>query len=225
MGKDAPSIVYGSQVDYKKLYHSDPDAALKIDITIPGGHGVLKMGHALAVNLSAAGNIGKYVPYNPTTFTGGDAQPGKAFLVSGVSSEAIVYVIMDDSYKFVVGDDLIINSNGVATQNLGAITDIDRDTYSHMAAITVTDDVTGNHTVANSAYVAVEAGDSSNNYADCVGVLEKSVDCGVGEDSKGALATLILSNCLLYTGMLTHMDAAARADLSASQISQFTKIT
>jgi hypothetical protein len=67
----------------------------------------------------------------------------------------------------------------------------------------------------------VEKGDNSNNYSDCVGILEKSVDTGTGSSAKGAVATMIISNAVLYNGMLTEVDAAARTDLSASVIGQF----
>jgi hypothetical protein len=94
-----------------------------------------------------------------------------------------------------------------------------------MAAITVTTASGGtSFTTARYAYIAVEAGVASNSYSDCVGVLEKSVDTGTGVNAKGALATLILGNCVLYTGMLTNMDAAAIVDVSAASIGNFTYI-
>lgn len=92
-----------------------------------------------------------------------------------------------------------------------------------MAKITVTTATGGtSFTTARFAYIAVEAGDSTNSYADAVGVLEKSINAGTGSDAKGALATLILGNCTLYTGMLVNMDAAAKVDLSASEFGNYT---
>ena len=224
MPLDTPTIIYGEQTDYKKLYYSEPLAALKVPITLQAGYGVLKIGTVLAQNKSASGNVGKYVPYNPTTFTGAEDHPGRAYLVTDSgTTDKYIYVTMEDSYKFAVGDDLIINDDTTDAENLGAITAIDRTSEVHRAKITFTTAIGGTaFTTARKAYVCVEAGDSSNNYSDAVGILEKSVDTGTGEDAKGALATMIIGNAVLYTGMLKNIDAAARTDLSAAVIGQFT---
>ena len=226
VGRDIPSIIYGAQTDYKRLYYSDPEAALKVPITIMAGYGQLEMGTTLAKNLSAAGGVGKMAPYNPTTFTGAEDHPGRAYLVadSGTTTPEL-YVNMNDSYKFAVGDDLIINDNTTTAENLGAITAIDRTTESHRAKITATTNIGGvAFTTARKAYVCVEAGDSSNNYSDGVGILEKSVDTGTGVNAKGAIATMILGNCVIYTGMLTNVDAAFRTDVSAATFGIYTYI-
>jgi hypothetical protein len=128
---------------------------------------------------------------------------------------------MADSYKFKVGDDIIVgdaNTTTTATENLGVITEIDRTTYTHMAKITATATASGpsTFTVAQSAYICVEAGDNSNSYSDCVGILGASVDTGTGENSAGAVAPLIISNAVLYKGNLMNYDAAALADLGGS---------
>jgi hypothetical protein len=202
-------------------------AALRTDVTIQAGYGLLKAGTILAKNLSAAGNKGKYVPYNPTTFTGAENHPGRAYLVSNSgTTDSFVYVSMNDSYKFAVGDDLIINDNTTAAENRGAITAIDRTTYPHMAKITFTTAIGGTaFTTARFAYVCVEAGDSSNNYYDAVGILEKSVETGTGSNAKGAVVDVIFGNALLYTGMLINLDAAALTDISGASVAgQYTMI-
>jgi len=218
---DIPAVEYGVQSDYKKLYFSDPNAALKLQVTLQAGYGLLPQGQALAKNLSAAGNKGKMLPYNPTTI--GTEDKGRAYLVANSgTTDTFVYVSMNDSYKFKVGDDLIIDDNVTAAENKGAITAIDRTSESNRAKISFTSAIGGTaFTTARYASVFVEKGDSSNNYSDCVGVLEKAVDTGTGSTAKGAVATMIISNAVLYNGMLTEMDAAARTDLSASVIGQF----
>jgi hypothetical protein len=175
----------------------------------------------LAKNLSAGGNAGLFVPYNPTTFNGGDPQPGKAFLVADSGTGGTdVYVTMQDSYKFVVGDDLIVNSTGESAQNLGAITAIDRTSETHRAKITVTETLSNDMKASEYAYVCVEAGNSSNNYSDAVGILMQDVETGTGAKAKGAFAPLILSNVLLYEGALFLFDAAAKTDLGASSFGE-----
>jgi hypothetical protein len=126
-------------------------------------------------------------------------------------------VTIDDSYKFSVGDDVIIvDSDGeVAAENLGAITAIDVTTYTHMAAITVTTQTVDNFTTAKFAYITPEG------YNTCDGILIRSVDTGTGEDSKGALGVLLKKNAILYNGMLTNVDSNARTDLSASVNGQY----
>jgi hypothetical protein len=220
---DIPQVVHGVQTDYKRLYYSNPDAALKVPITIMAGYGLLEVGTALAKNLSAAGKAGLLVPYNPTTFTGAENHPGRAYLVANSgTTDKFVYVTMDDSYKFNVGDDLIINDDTTAAENLGAITAIDRTSEPHRAKITATTAIGGTaFTTARKACVFVEAGTSGNNYSDCVGILEKSVDTGIGSNAKGAVATLILGNAVLYEGTLTNMDDAAKTDISASSFGQY----
>ena len=226
MPSDIPHVLYGAQIDYKRLYYSDELAALKVPITLQGGYGKLEAGMAIAINKSAAGNYGKHLPYNPTSFTGAEDHPGRAYLVTDSGTTATeLYVNMDDSYKFAVGDDVIINDNTTSAENLGAITAIDRTTETHRAKITVTTATGGtSFTTARYAYICVEAGTSGNNYSDGVGILEKTVDTGTGSDAKGAVSTLILGNCVLYTGMLTNVDAAFRTDVSASTYGNYTYI-
>jgi len=226
MPSDTPHVLYGAQQDYKRLYYSEEMAALKVPISIMAGYGVLKMGTALARNISAAGSVGKHVPYNPTTFTGAENHPGRAYLVADSGTTATdLYVTLDDSYKFAVGDDVIINDDTTTAESLGAITAIDRTTEQHRAKITVTTATGGaSFTTARKANIFVEAGVSTNNYSDGTGILEKSVDTGTGVNAKGADATMILGNCVLYTGMLTNVDAAFFVDVSGATYGNYTYI-
>jgi hypothetical protein len=220
---DTPHIVRGVQKDYKNIYYSRPEIALVADLTLQAGYGLIEAGTVLAKNKSAAGGAGKYVPYSPTLFTGLEVDPARAYLLQATGGAVnTVYVTLDDSYKFVVGDDLIIDDNVTAAENLGKITAIDRTTYPHMAAITYTTASGGtSFTTARKAHVKVEAGDSSNNYSDAVAILAKSVDTGTGVNAQGAVAPVILSNAVLYEGMLTNLDAAAKVDIGGASFGQF----
>jgi hypothetical protein len=228
MPTDIPAIIRGTQDDYRVLYYSEPMAALKVPVTLQAGYGLLKIGTILAKNLSAgvAGNKDKLVPYNPTTFTGAENHPGRAYLVADSGTTAsVLYVSQDDSWKFKVGDDVIINDDTTTAENLGAITAIDRTTDLSRAAITVTTATGGtSFTAARKAYLAIEAGDATNSYSDAVGILEKSVDTGTGVNAKGAVATLILGNCVVYEGLITNLDAAAKTDLSGTSFGQYMYI-
>lgn|SRR5512137_124534 len=222
-GDNVPYIIRGFESDWKKLFYSRPEQALILPVTLAPGHGIIKAGTALSVNASAAGNVNLYVPYCPTTPTLGDVNIDKALarLVNGDQANATsVYVTLADSYRFAVGDDVIIldaNTTTTGAENLGAITAIDRTTYTNMAVLTVTVAPTGaTFTAAQGAGIHVECGaDNTNGYSDAAGILIASVDTGIGENAKGALGAMVISNAILYTGMLVNVDAAARTDLSA----------
>lgn len=230
---DIATIIRGGQTDYKKLFYSEPDRALTKEVTLQAGYGLIPAGTALAKNVSAAGNKEKYVPLmpgisaNPPDSGNPDHLLACAFLVQDASGTDL-YVTMDDSYKFAVGDDVILldsDTLAASSENLGAITAIDRTTYLHMAKISVTETVSGTFTVANSACIHVEAGTTSetttNSYSVCEGILMHTVDTGTGEDAKGAVAPMILSNAMLYNGLLKNVIAQARTDLGASVNGQF----
>lgn len=221
---DTPYVVRGQQTDYRRLLYNEFDHVLSIPITCQAGYGTLKQGTAMSENLSAAGNDGRYLPYCPTTFTGGEAyDPGRAYLVADVGSgETEAQVTMDDSYKFAVGDDLIGNSSGQGSENLGAITAIDRTTYTNRAVITFTSASTEGFATANVGHVLVEAGTAANNYSDCVGILATAVETGTGENAKGGQGVLILSNAVMYTGMIWNLDSAAQTDISSTARGKYT---
>jgi len=218
---DGPGINYGGQVDYKKLFYSEEKASLRVPISLLKGYGKLEMGLALARNTSASSTrLGMYFPYDPTdTITGAENAPGRAYIVADTgTSTAIFYVGMDDSYKFLVGDDVVLVGSSESAENLGAITAIDRTTYTHMAKITATDSISGGFTIANYAYAVVEG------YDTCVGILQETRDTGEGSTAAGAKGNLIIGNCVLYTGMLTNLDSNAQTDISASELGQYTYI-
>ncbi len=216
---ETPYQVQEAEAFNKRIWYSRPEQALLKEITLQAGYGILRAGTPLAKNVSAAGNEYKYVPYAQTTPDSSDTSQKSAFLVQDASGTTL-YVTQSDSYKFAVGDDVIIydsNTGTTSAENLGAITEIDRTTYVHMAVITVTASVSGSFTVALSAAIHVECGaDSSNGYSDCAGILATSVDTGTGENAKGAVASMILSNAILYEGMCEGLDSAAKSDISAA---------
>jgi hypothetical protein len=75
--------------------------------------------------------------------------------------------------------------------------------------------------VARKAYVCVEAG-ASNGFSVAVAMLAKSVDTGTGVNAQGAVSPIIISNAVLYTGMLTNCDAAAITALGIVAFGQYS---
>jgi hypothetical protein len=204
--------------DYRVLYYSNPEAALKVPVTLSGGFGVVPAGTILAMNTSTSVvRHGFFVPYDPTAITGNEFAPGRAYLISNTASgEANLYTSVDDSYKFEVGDDVVVIDDTTAAQNLGAITAISRS--SNRATITVTTAPTAAFTTARFAYLATKG------YRTPIGILEKAVDTGTGSNAWRANTTMILGNCVLYQATLENMDSAAKSALSITVLGQYAYI-
>jgi len=217
---DTPNITRGVQTDYKRMFKSDPNIALSRPGTLQAGYGKVDLGTAIAENSSAAGNDGKWIPYDPASVTGAEIGTGRAYLVAeGTNATKLIYVTMDDSYKFIVGDDVYINDDTTTLEQLGAITAIDRTTYTHMALITVTTDIGGTaFTVARFAYICCEGANTA------VGILEQTRQTGTGSTAAGAQGAIVKKNAQLYNGMLTNVDSAARTDISASVDGQYLQL-
>lgn len=107
----------------KPLFHSVRDIALLLDKTVKSGYGVLKTGTIMSV-CSITGNL---YPY-PEAKAGDNNTNAKAYLVQEPSdADNDLYVTIKDSYKFQVGDELILDGSGAGTIEVQeiAITDID----------------------------------------------------------------------------------------------------
>jgi len=218
---DTPYVLLGVQKDYKRLIYrpTDYQNILTLPITIGPGFGVLKAGTVLAKNTSGTGQgrNGMCIPYDPhATITGAEEAPTRAYLLQDGAANTSAYVSINDSYKFKVGDSVYAIDSDASAVDCGYITAIDRTTYSHMAVITVTSNVTTGITIAKFGYLYIKGADTA------IGVLDISVDTGVGANAKGANAGMIVSHCVFYTGALVNMDSNARTDISASVFGQFT---
>ena len=221
---DIAHITRGYQTDYKRLYASSPENAMVLNVTLVQGFGVIPAGTPLSKVTAGAPSKGKYVPYNKTVFAN-YTNGGGAFLLSTPSGTDLE-VTLEDSYKFAVGDSVIVADNNTKTSSSeagGLITAIDRTTYPNKAVITVTNSISGaTFTATLFAKVFHIAGaDNSNTWSDCAGILDVAVDTGVGEKAVGGVGSMVIKNAMLYDGMCPNVDAAARADISASVNGQF----
>jgi hypothetical protein len=70
----------------------------------------------------------------------------------------------------------------------------------------------GNFTVVKKAYAHITTG-SSGEYTTAAYILDADIDTGVGEEAKGALASVVVSNAVLYKNNMTNLTAAAIASL------------
>lgn len=201
----------------KALFHSVRDIALIIDKTAQAGYGYLKAGTVMAINLSTLGGgaQGKLVPYVPISTgvtLGTDSAIGVAPLVQDSIADH-VYVSLEDSYKFEVGDELYAdNDSDEGPTSGGAITAIDRTTSTLFADITLTSFAHGNFTVAKKSYVHVTAG-TSGEYTTAAYILDADIDTGVGAEAAGALCSVVVSNAILYRYNMINLTAAAITSL------------
>ena len=214
---DTPYVFRGGQEDLRRLFYSDPDKAMCKAITIPGGYGVIPAGAVMGLISESTNRVGYYVPYAQFDAVGNQAAGiedafGIAFTVNDVSTGTSVNVAMADSYKFAVGDHLVIADSDLSPTDLGAITAIDRTTYTHMAVITVTNSC-GSETMAKGAAVTIQSTTASP-YVKGVGVLKAGVDTGTGENAKGGQGVLVIKNAMLYVNSLYNYNADVLTDLS-----------
>jgi hypothetical protein len=226
LGGSIPQVVQNPDGrGIKRLFYSQRDVALILNKTFAPGYGVLKAGTVCCVNSSSAGNTGKVYPYVPVygsqvAALNTDAAIGIAPMVAN-SSTGHVYVSIENSYKFIVGDQIYFqNTSGDGLVDCGVITAIDRTTNPIYADIACGAFTATNGTIAKHAYIYVVSGSTPFSIAKYI--LDKDIDTGVGEDAVGALGTVVVSNAILYSGSLINCTSEARTSMSASTDGQFT---
>ena len=205
LGGSTPQYNAGGMLPGQKaLFHSLRDIALIKDKTVRAGFGVVKAGTVMAVDTTS----GDLVPCAPTAVSIDDTQ--RVFLLAGVTAAAIVYVDKVKSYRFAVGDTIIVADDTPTYTDGGAITAIDRDSYTDMAEITFTNNATA--AIADNAHIYHKAG-TSGKYSTAVWINDQDVFTGEGEDAAGANTSVVISNAILYAGALIGYDAAAATAL------------
>ena len=216
---DTPYIERGGQEDYKRIFYSDQNRALKKPITLVGGFGVIPSGTVMGIISESTNRAGYYVPYvaeGPNTPGAGYQKtwPGITYVTLDLTTDTVAQLLLADSYRFAVGDHIAASDTDDTETDAGAITAIDRTTYSHIAVITSTSNFAA-ATIAKGANIYIQTVEADP-YTKAQGFLFSSVDTGVGERSKGAQGTLILSNCVLYQGNLKGYNSDVATDLSTT---------
>lgn len=217
-GANYPTDYVGQMIrGPKEIYISDPQFALILAKTFAPGYGMLPAGTVMAKNSSAAGNTSKLVPYVATPVDTTKTDTAKVYVSSDVANTATtVNIPLAYSYRFIVGDDLILGSyvtSAAVYHNGGAISAIDRTTTPGIATITFTTAVAvATFTVANATHVYCEAG-TTGKYCKAVYILDQDIDTGTNEYATDALASVVISNALLNSNLLINHDSAAITDL------------
>ena len=122
----------------KPLFHSVRDIALILDKTVKPGYGVIRSGTVMSV----CSVTGMLYPY-PVADAGQNPTNAKAYLVQAPGSSAeILYTNIQDSYKFAVDDELIIDggsAGNVEIQSMANTTPTAGDVYTlTYAGVTLT---------------------------------------------------------------------------------------
>jgi hypothetical protein len=218
-GDGLPVMVEFGRSKNETLWHSEKNQAVIETVMITSGYGDLPLGTVLAKNMSDAGNIGKYLPYAPADFTDAESNLwknyGRAYIIEDALATATsVKVSLADSYKFVVGDNLIIEDIDTAAEDLGAITTITRGMAS--ATIEFTTATGADMEVDDFAAVRVKAG-AATPWCDAFGVTSHEVSTGSGKYIAEAIpSAVIIMRAVLYInqGALGNLDTAAITALS-----------
>lgn len=205
MGGSTPQYNAGGMVPGQKaLFHSLREIALIKDKTIKPGFGLVRAGTVMAVDTLS----GDLVPCAPTAVSQSDV--GRTYLAGSITAAAVCLVPINESYRFAVGDVVIIADNVPAYTDGGAITAIDRESYPGLAEITFTNVATA--TMANEANIYHKAG-AAGKFSDAVWINDQDVTTGDDADAKGANTSVVISNAILYAGALLGHDAAAASAL------------
>ena len=217
MKGDTPYVFRGGQTDGKRVLKSKRDYAIIKSITIPPGYGVVPSGQIMGIITESTSRKGMYVPRCPRTPAAGQLDVAGAAYITAAPSTYYHYVTMEDSYKFAIGDHVAIADSGTTGEDLGAITAIDRTTYTHIAMITVTNSISGSFAVSRGAWLFIQSKTTAG-YDQSQGVLLGAVDTGSGENAQGGDGALVVKNAEFYESGLVNYDSDVATDLSSSDL-------
>lgn len=212
---DTPYIKRGVQVDKRRLFYSEERIALTGLATVVPGYGILPAGTIVGEITESTGRIGQFVPYAiQAPVAGQNFVAGAYLLANGATTSTLLEVTKDDSYKFAVGDHIAAVDSDGAPIDCGAITAIDRTTYTNKATITIAETNLSTITVAAGGMIFIQT-QTTTPFTNGLAILSEGVDTGVGEEAVGGQGGIVLSNAMLYKGMIPNLDAGALTDLGA----------
>ena len=219
---DTPYAFRGGQDDGRRVLKSRQENAIIKSITIPAGFGIIPSGQVMGIITESTNRKGQYVPRVPKTPSAGLTNAaGVTYLTADADAAATtLQVVLGESYRFAVGDHLAIADSSTydaSAEDLGAITAIDRTTYSHIAVITVTNAISAGFTVAAGAFIWIQTKTTAR-HDQAQGILLGAVDTGEGENAKGGDGALCVGNAELYEGSLYQYDSDAETDLSSTDL-------
>ena len=198
----------------RPLFKSQREIAIIEEGVYQAGFGYLPPGQILARNTAT----GKLVPYIPDAVVFGVTKGVARAIADVANGAAVVYVTMADSYKFQIGDSLILAQDATFLDG-GAITAIDRTTDNWRAKITFTTaTAVATYTMANNTHCYPKAG-TAGKFCKAFCICDSGVDTGYGADDEagtipqGGLGSIVFKNATLYKNSLVDFDAQALTDL------------
>jgi len=221
LGGSIPQVTHVgmTRIKQKQLFISPREIALMMDKTVKGGYGVLEAGTLMAYQFDASDVqqnviIPYSIPSDDASFDGAN-DPSRSMLTSDAASGTVI-VAMEDSYKFEIGDEIVVAEGDTPSYAEVTITDIDRDTSDVFATITTDAFTATAFTVANGANIYVKGEASGGNawISKAMFVLDMDLDTGL-DMNPGALGNVVKSNCILRLEALMQYDSQAVTDLGA----------
>jgi hypothetical protein len=217
---DGPQQNFGPMTrGQKALFKSQREMAGIDQVMYKAGFGYLAPGQIMGKNSYDS----KLVPYVPDTYVIGVTKGVTPVLADVANAATTLYVSMDDSYKFVVGDSLILRE-GTVYADCGAITAIDRTTDNWRALITFTTaTAVATFTTANSTVVYPKSG-TTGKFSAAFTICDMGVDTGYGynRESNAAphdgLASAVFKNAVLYKNALVDYDSTVLTGLAATTV-------
>lgn len=199
----------------KPLFKSNREYAMIDEAEYKPGFGYLEPGQVVAEHTVD----GFYVPYVPDTYVIGVTKGVTPVIADVGNGVSICYVTMDDSYKFAVGDSLILRQ-GTTYLDVGLITAIDRTTDTYRAKITFTNaTAVATFTLANSTVIYHKAG-TTGKFSTAAGICDSGTDTGFAfhesnVQAKGALSSVVFKNAMLIRRSLVDWDSTALTGMQA----------
>jgi hypothetical protein len=198
---NGPYLFNSGQVLIEDVWDSPQEDAQLFSYMLGKGYGTLPPGLVMAKNCSAAGGAGEYIPYVPALYDNLATNPymkiGRSFLTADVADgDLVCYIPLADSYRFQVGDELILADDGSTTaENVGAISAIDITTSAVVAKLTFPYPVTaaGGFTLANSGCCYIN-GNASGILASNLATAVKQVDTLTLTGTSGTASITVAGN-------------------------------
>ena len=192
----------------RKLFYSQREVGLFVPKTIRGGYGELPMGTVMAEDVTS----GFLVPYVPDTIALTDL--GRIFLVTGCNASNTFQIWAEDSAKIKATDVIVLtDTDGTYEQaTVSSVVKYDDRRYT----VTLSANTTGNFEIgAKNGNCYLKAG-ASGKMSTAKFLLDQDTYAGDYTNATGALASVFLSNGVVYANACTGLDTTAATALGAT---------
>lgn len=216
-----PQFNQGERVPgIQPLYHSRPEKALLIDVSMRGGYGALDQGLPIVRLAGTSNECAPYVPENHTLLVA--ARPR---ILEDLADGATTLKLSEaEAAKFRTGDVVMLvrdNAGDPAYHDCGAVVSVS--TSGEERVVTFTTAVSGtDFTLANitSVYNATKDATNTRKHHGLY-IMDRPTDTGTGDTALGGLVSACVTNAMLMRNLIQNVDDQLKADLSAFEDSRF----